>query len=130
MKNKTIKIKHLILLIIALFVILAVRVFFGTVNEAKNLEVKNIELANIKDGTYRGESRLDPVLVVLDVIVKDHKISDINIIEHRNGLGGKAEKPVIDAIKESGKINVDTVAGATISSKTIMKAVENALRGN
>ena len=56
----------------------------------------------------------------------DGKISDIEIWEHRNERGGKAES-IIEDILEEQRIDVDAVTGATNSSLVIEKACENAL---
>lgn len=54
-------------------------------------------------------------------------VSFIKIIEHENGLGGKAEKIVDDVISRQS-LEVDALSGATVSSKYIIKAIENALQ--
>ena len=57
---------------------------------------------------------------------KQEKISNINILEHKNERGTPAEiipKKVVDA----QSLKVDVVSGATNSSKVILKAIENAL---
>lgn len=69
---------------------------------------------------------LSPVKVVVQVHIKNHQIHKIEILEHENGFGEKAEI-IIDHIIKKQKLNVDLVAGTTVSSKVILKAVENAL---
>ena len=54
------------------------------------------------------------------------QIVNIEIVEHRNERGEKAEQ-ITDRIVEQQEINVDSVSGATNSSLVIKKAVENAL---
>lgn len=98
----------------------------GLVRQAKQVTISNIDLSEIKDGIYRGEYALSPVKVIAEVIVQDKKIHKINIVEHENGFGGKAEV-ITERIIENQSLNVDSVAGATVSSKVIVKAVENAL---
>jgi Uncharacterized protein conserved in bacteria len=56
-----------------------------------------------------------------------HKIADITIIEHKNGLGSKAEA-ITDAMVEKNSYNVDAVSGATLSSEAIKSAVSKALK--
>ncbi len=50
----------------------------------------------------------------------------ITILQHDNGLGSTAESIVNDVVKEQS-LDIDTVSGATVSSKCILKAVENAI---
>lgn len=84
------------------------------------------ELRNVADGTYVGECGVDFISAKVQVSVKNGKLNDIRLLEHRNERGAQAEKILDDMILEQ-RIDVDTVAGATNSSKVIKKAVENAL---
>lgn len=43
-----------------------------------------------------------------------------------NGLGSTAESIVNDVVQEQS-LDIDIVSGATVSSKCILKAVENAI---
>lgn len=62
----------------------------------------------------------------VEVTVRQHKITDILIVRHDNGLGGAAETITDDVIREQS-LEVDAVSGATVSSKCILKAIENVL---
>ena len=62
------------------------------VNDVNSITVLSPNLANISDGMYVGEYSATPVRVKVEVFVAEHKITDIKIIEHENGLGSKAEK--------------------------------------
>ena len=93
-----------------------------------NLVFEDIELANIKDGTYQGEYNVGYIYAKVEVEIRNHKIVSINIVEHRNERGEPAEK-IIDDMVVKQKIYVDAVSGATNSSNVIEKAVENALNG-
>ncbi|MDR1586393.1 MAG: FMN-binding protein [Treponema sp.] len=90
------------------------------------ITINNPDLGKVADGTYRGNSKVGPVRVVLDVIVRDRAITSIQIIEHFNGRGEKAET-IVPRIIEAQSLEVDVVSGATGSSKAILKAVETAL---
>ena len=48
------------------------------------------------------------------------------ILQHDNGLESTAESIIHDAVKEQS-LSIDAVSGATVSSKCILKAVENAI---
>ncbi|MEJ5273573.1 MAG: FMN-binding protein [Spirochaetota bacterium] len=95
-------------------------------NQVEQITINEIDLSNIEDGTYYGSYNTIFVSAKVEVIVKDHKILDIKIIEHINGKGKPAETIINDVIKEQ-KLNVDIVSGATASSKVILKAIEEAL---
>lgn len=91
-----------------------------------NIEVGEIDLTAIQDGTYNGEYAAGLVSVSVTVNVENHSITDISIDKHDNGLGKKAEK-VVDNIISAQSLDVDAISGATISSDAIRKAVEIAL---
>jgi len=95
-------------------------------NQVEQITINEIDLSNIEDGTYYGSYNTIFVSAKVEVIVKDHKILDIKIIEHINGKGKPAETIINDVIKEQ-KLKVDIVRGATASSKVILKAIEEAL---
>lgn len=63
----------------------------------------------------------------MKVKVQNGTVTDIEILEHKNGRGGPAEI-ITDRIIEEQRIDVDAVSGATNSSIVIKKAVENALK--
>ena len=86
-----------------------------------------IDMAQVKDGTYEGESDGGMIKVKVSVEVKNHKITAINLIEHKNGKGKPAEAIIPEMIKKNTD-NVDAVSGATGSSKTIRNAVNVALQ--
>ncbi len=48
-------------------------------------------------------------------------------LKHQNGQGSAGEA-VVNKAALSDSLKVDTVAGATYSSKVLLKAMENALR--
>ena len=60
------------------------------------------------------------------VTVKEEKIVDIVLVEHKNGRGKRAEK-VVDEVLTEQTTDVETVSGATNSSLVILQAIERAL---
>jgi uncharacterized protein with FMN-binding domain len=107
--------------------------------DTDSLIIETVDLQKIKDGTYEGEYKNFPVIAVvsikvknhkiteIDIKVKNHKITEIEIIKHREGKGEKAEAIIEDVIRAQS-LEVDTISGATRSSKCILKAIENALQ--
>jgi uncharacterized protein with FMN-binding domain len=75
---------------------------------------------------YQGEAETTFVKVVVQVEVSDHKILRIDILEHDNGFGKKAEQIVSDMVDQNS-IEVAVVSGATSSSLVIKSAVSDAL---
>lgn len=122
--------KRIIIMLLCIILFILIGVSFclkALVNDVKSITVSNPDIANIADGIYVGEYSVTPVYVKVEVSVTEHKITNIKIIEHENGLGGKAEKIVDDVISRQS-LEVDAVSGATVSSKCIIKAIENALQ--
>lgn len=88
------------------------------------------DLSGKADGTYRGEYKLPkaPVKVTLDVRIQNTKITGIDIVKHISSPIGKKAEKITDRIIEKQSLQVDTITGATGSSKAILKAVEDALK--
>ena len=113
-------------LLFAIMVIgIGVVLLTGCVN-FEAIVIKNPDLTKVADGTYRGRSKVGPVRVTVDVTVRDKAIKDINLIQHFNGLGKKAEV-IIPRVIEAQSLEVDAISGATGSSKAILQAIERAL---
>lgn len=119
-----------ILTVIAVIILIGIVAFnffsHQVVEEAKAIPIKELSDIELKDGEYFGEYSLSPVSVKVKSIVREGKISEIEILEHNNGLGGKAEG-IIEEVVEAQSLEVDAVSGATLSSVVIKKAIENSL---
>ena len=96
------------------------------VNGVTETTFNNLDISNVSDGVYVGEYDVDFVYAKVEVTVQNGVITNIDILQHKNGRGSPAEI-VVDRIIEEQKIEVDAVSGATNSSTVIKKAVENAL---
>ena len=92
------------------------------------LRIQDVDLSKVHDGVYVGSQ--DAVLVAAEVrvTVADGAIRRIEILRHENGRGKPAEG-VLDRVIAAQSLRVDAVSGATSSSKVLLKALENALRG-
>ena len=92
------------------------------------LRIQDVDLSKVPDGVYVGSQ--DAVLVAAEVrvTVADGAIRRIEILRHENGRGKPAEG-VLDRVMAAQSLRVDAVSGATSSSKVLLKALENALRG-
>jgi uncharacterized protein with FMN-binding domain len=92
-----------------------------------NLEFEQIDLNQIQDGVYEGEYSLFPVSAKVAVNVSGHKIIKVTIIDHGNGKGEAAEV-IVEKVVEEQKLEVDSISGATYSSRVILLAIEDALK--
>lgn len=86
----------------------------------------NIHFNELADGTYEGECDNGIIFVRVAVDIKQHAIAQVRILEHRNGMGQPAEM-IADSVTQNQSVQVDAVTGATLSSQTILKAIENAI---
>ncbi len=84
---------------------------------------------NLADGTYEGEGTGYAGKIRVAVTVKDRTITDISILKNEADTASFFEraKGVIDRILQPQQLEVDTVSGATYSSRGIINAVKNAL---
>ncbi len=95
--------------------------------ELKELDYTEIDMFVINNGTYRGNTSTLLVKATVDVTVEDNKIIKVDIVQHKHGMGEKAEDIVI-RMKEQNSYNVDVISGATISSEVIKNATNKALK--
>lgn len=82
-----------------------------------------------KDGIYTGIGTGRKNNLIVDVTIKDNKITDINLISYRENLQyiKDAMAPMSQKIIEAQSTNVDVVSGATETSNGIKDAVNKAL---
>ena len=80
-------------------------------------------------GTYTGEANGLNGAIKVEVTVDANKILEVKVLEHNEspGISDNAIKNIPESIIEYQSLNVDTVSGATYSSKGILEAVKNAL---
>jgi uncharacterized protein with FMN-binding domain len=90
------------------------------------IEIGSPDLAKVADGPWIGSYDGGLVKVRLRVDVKSHRIESVTILKHDCGKGRPAER-IVDSIVARQGLDVDTVSGATYSSKCILKAAELAL---
>lgn len=95
-------------------------------NLVENITYSDIDITALPDGTYEGEYNVDFIYARVRVVVLEGTIKEIKLLEHKNGRGAPAER-IIDDMIRTQSIDVDTVSGATGSSRVIRKAVDNAL---
>ena len=100
--------------------------FLSYKNTVDNIEITDMTAEEVSDGTYEGESDAGFVRARVKVTVKEEKIVDIVLVEHKNGRGKRAEK-VVDEVLTEQTTDVETVSGATNSSLVILQAIERAL---
>ena len=85
---------------------------------------------DLEDGVYKGTGTGYAGDITVSVLIKDKQIVSIDILSSSDDAAFFTRaKAVIDKIIEGQTLDVDTVSGATFSSRGIISAVKNALTG-
>lgn len=121
---------RIILLIILAAVIIGgygvYRTFDHNLRQLSAVEIGDVDLNKTLDGTYIGSYSAFTVGAQVSVTILDHRISDITLLQHDHGQGIEAEV-LPDHVMAVQSLQVDSISGATYSSKVILKAIEAAL---
>jgi uncharacterized protein with FMN-binding domain len=106
----------------------------GTINVAcssANLELKkgSVPAGKLKDGRYIGRANLDwRNTAEVEITVEKGMITHIRVIHHKHGPDKKYSADVIiQRIIKAQSTDVDVVTGATVTSRVITGAVQDAL---
>lgn len=125
--------KYKVLIIIgAIVVVLVVAgvIGFSIINNnleaLKVVEVKDVDLADVADGVYQGSYNSFPVTAEVKVTVNDHAIEDIVLVSHGHGPDHGADA-IVQTVVDAQSLQVDAVSGATMSSKVVLLAIQDAL---
>jgi uncharacterized protein with FMN-binding domain len=99
--------------------------------EAGNLPLGAVDFSKLNDGLYHGvyEGGMYRWRVnECDVTVSNGKVVDIQLAGTKDpGAEGTDFNMLYDRVIDSQSLQVDTISGATLTSKAYLKAVENAL---
>jgi uncharacterized protein with FMN-binding domain len=118
-----------VLLVVALIIVvvfLLYRRIENKLNALPGLPIADVDFRQVPDGIYSGSYATFPVRVKIEAKMDSGKLTDLSLLEHRNGQGQKAEK-ILQDVLSSQHLQVDTISGATYSSVVMLKAVESAL---
>lgn len=120
-------------IVVGAVVVIAAVMFIIISNSASNalnsMVYEDVDMNQAADGTFEGTADAGMVIVKVSVTVKDHAISQIDIIEHKNGRGTAAEA-ITQSMVDANTYDVDIISGATLSSETIKSAVSKALKAS
>lgn len=100
-------------------------------NEAKNLQFNAVDFSKLNDGTYIGEYEGGMYkwrATKAQVIVTSGKVEDIKLLSSSDpGCKNTDSALLYDSVIKAQSLQVDTISGATLTSKAYLKSVENAL---
>ena len=117
----------LIVLGVVLLIIAGFLVFLSTGLGLKNAIVKNIDISSIPDGTYSGEISGNRFGNKLEATLSGGRIVDIRIVRDMVIAVPDVSSKIFAEVLESQSLQVDSVSGATATSKAYLKSLENAL---
>lgn len=100
------------------------------VNNAMKDFTAPTEVIVLSDGVYPGEATGYQGVVKVDVTIKDERIVDIAVTESYEtlGIGTKGLDAMSSDVLEIQSVNIDTLSGATVSSRALLLAVANAIK--
>ena len=119
--------KVLSLLVTILITTLVCFAAFAFLLRPQTLEIGTVDLNTVTDGEYIGVYQNKILIAVVKVCVKNHEIKDIEILEHKASYMEQAET-IAGKVCAEQTLQVDAVSGATLTSDTVLKAIENALK--
>lgn len=98
-------------------------------SDSSSAEIEAVQdAAAYRDGTYYGTGKGFAGTMKVKVDIAGGKIASISIVSTKDGDSYvKSASSLIDTIVEKQNTNVDTVSGATFSSRGIISAVRSAL---
>lgn len=100
--------------------------FVAYILRPSKLDVKAIDVPAIKDGTYIGICQNKILFAVVQVEINNHKIMNIHVLAHKDSYMKQAEQ-IVEKVCAQQSLDVDAISGATLTSHTVLKAIEQAL---
>ena len=125
--------KKILKIVLSLFVIFSLIIVSGIfylsrgLNTGENIKLNGVDLQNIEDGVYEGDYQAGRWSNKLAVVVKNNKIMKIDIKDDVTFMNSAVTKEVFNKVIKAQDTRVDTVTGATVTSKAYLKAIENGL---
>jgi len=121
--------KALIIICVVVLILFSGCILLSSLTKGDLEKIQNAEINmdNVNDGDFEGHSELGPVVVDVRVVVRNHKINNVELVRHDCGFGHNADI-IVEKMVEQNTWNVDAVSGATISSEIIKNAVNKALQ--
>ena len=99
--------------------------------EAKSLPLNAVDFGNLNDGTYHGAYEGGMYKWRANechVTVSSGKVTDIQLVGSGDPGGKNTQHEALyDRVIQAQSLQVDTISGATLTSKAYLQTVENAL---
>ena len=128
--------KKLIGIIVLVFVILigsSIGILFylmRDINTMDNITIEMIDLSIVDDGTYQGAFNHGRFSNTVEVTVLNQEIIGVKVINDLRFSKDDVKQAFIDQVMASQSLDIDGLAGGTVSTNAYLKALEKALGGN
>ena len=96
-------------------------------DSGSKVPINEVDLSTLADGTYTGTYEGGRWTNTVKVTIKDHRISDIKIVDDIIFSQPAVLDKILGRVIEKQKVNVDVISEATVTSKAYLKAIELAL---
>lgn len=114
-------------IVLSVIAIMLASCVYKETKTVRNMPIDGIDLSNIPDGSYKGDYSYSNFTYEVEVTVKNHRIENIEILKNKDSEYAKKAEGVVENILQAQSLDVDTITGATKTSKAILEAIENAL---
>ena len=123
-------IKVLLIVLAVLIALIAIGLIgaYSGLGYGREMTVNPVDLSKIADGSYTGTFRKGRFSHSVEVTVKDHRIEAVKATGAK--MPSEATiRQIFERIVQEQAVNLDAVSGASLTTKAVTKAVENALSG-
>lgn len=132
MKKKSKKVLLIVLAsiftVVAILIISAFLFLMGGQDKIKSMQIENVSIQDVPNGTYTGTFNGNRWSNTLEVTVNDGKITDIKVVKDQKISVPEVTDTLFQTVKRTQTLQVDVVTGATVTSKAYLKAIEYALK--
>jgi len=116
--------------LLGVIVIVAIIVLMNGMEKGKAVEINQLNLESIEDGTYTGSYDLTRWSNSVEVTVVNHRIDKIVVIEDVMIQLDELTQRLFNNVIMKQSLDVDIETGSTVTSLAYLKSIENALEGN
>lgn len=142
MSRKKIRIRFILLIVTGVAILGTLIAFLADAPERQELQaltIGDVDFTRLRDGIYAGEyagTKGSSRNATVQVTVSDAKITKITVLKGALDSNGKPAKltgemtinDLFQKVLETESLQVDTISGATLTSKAHLKALEFALK--
>ncbi len=112
---------------LGVIVIVAIIVLMNGMEKGKAVEINQINLENVEDGTYTGSYDLTRWSNTVEVTIVNHRIENIVVIDDVMIQLDELTQRLFNNVIMNQTLDVDIETGSTVTSLAYLKSIENAL---